>query len=110
MGRPRKVAITPEAREQEMINLAMSEAERRLRDGTAPAPLVMMFAKSGLGRERLERQRLEEENTLLRAKVEQIETSQQSNEKLDRVYRALRTYQGDPVEDEEYDDEPEDLY
>ena len=107
MGRPRKVAQTPEAREQEMINLAMNEAERRLRDGTAPAPLVMMLAKQGLGRERLERKRLEEENTLLRAKVEQIETSQQSNEKLDRVYRALRTYQGHEVEEEPDDDGPD---
>lgn len=108
MGRPRKSsARTPEAREQEMINLAMEEAERKLRDGTAPAPLVMMFAKAGLGRERLERQRLEEENVLLRAKVEQIESGAQSNEKLDRVFNALRKYQGHPVEDD--DDDP-DLY
>lgn len=107
MGRPRKsTAKTAEQREAEMINLSMDLAEQKLRDGTAPAPLVMMFAKAGLGRERLERQRLEEENALLRSKVEQIESGAQSNEKLDRVFRALRTYQGQPEED----DEDEDVY
>ncbi len=104
MGRPRKPPPrTAEAREEEMIALAMDDAERRLRDGTAPAPLVMMFAKSGLGRERLERQRLQEENTLLRAKVVQMESATQSNEKLDTVLKALRKYSGqaEPDEDDE---------
>lgn len=104
MGGPRKSsARTPEAREQEMINLSMQLAEEKLRDGTAPAPLIMMFAKAGLGRERLERQRLEEENILLRAKVVQMESATQSNERLDQVYEALRRYQGRPADDDHDD-------
>lgn len=107
MGRPRKSAArTPEAREQEMINLAMDLAEQKLRDGTAPAPLVMLFAKAGLDRERLEREGLAADNALRNARVDQIVDSTQSNEKLDRVFNALRVYQGLPPEEDEDDDSP----
>lgn len=106
MGRPRKSAArTPEAREQEMIALAMDLAEQKLRDGSAPAPLVMLFAKAGLDRERLEREGLEINNRLGHTKASQIEQMTQSNEKLDRVFKALRTYQGMPDEDEGEDED-----
>ena len=94
MTGPRKPARTPEAREQEMTALAMDFAERQLRDGTAPAPLVMMFAKPGFQQTRLQNERLIRENKLLEAKVEQMESATQSNEKLDAVLRALQKYSG----------------
>lgn len=94
MAGVRKPARTPEAREQEMIALSMDIIERQMREGTASAQILALFAKSGLGRERLERQRLERENTLLTAKVEQMESASQSNEKLDAVLRALQVYSG----------------
>lgn len=108
MGRPRKSsAKTSEQREAEMINLAMELSEQKLRDGTAPAPLVMMFAKAGLKRQQLEDSKLESEVHMLRAKVADMERAGQSNEKLDRVFRALRTYQGMPVDpdEEQYEDD-----
>lgn len=95
MASHKSTARTPEAREEEMIALATDEIERRIRDGSAPAPVLMMYAKAGLGREKLERIRLERENTLLRAKVEAMEAATQSNDKLDAVLRAFRTYSGD---------------
>lgn len=89
-----------------MIALAMDQAEKQLRDGTAPAPIVMMFSKEGLGRARLERDRLRAEVREKDAKIAQLEAASQSNEKLDEVLRAFRRYSGqdeDELEDEDYD-------
>lgn len=102
MGR-RSSAKTPEDREDEMIALATDLAEQQLRDGNAPAPLVNMLVRAGQRKERLERERLSEENKLLRAKVVSLETASQSDEKLDRIYNALRLYRGE-ADPEEYED------
>lgn len=102
MGR-RSTAKTPEAREDEMIALATNLAEQQLRDGTAPAPLVNMLVRAGQRRERAELEQKKEEIKLLQAKVQALETTSRSDEKLDRIYDKLRIYsgQGDP-EDYEF--------
>ena len=106
-GRPRgSSARTADAREQEMIALAMDLAEQQLRDGTISSQTHSLLVKSGLGRERLERQRLEQENIKLRAQVEQIKSESQSNELLEKVYRQLRVYSGQ-VDPNAVDDEDE---
>ena len=40
-------ALTPEAREDQMIALATNEAERRIRKGTASDPLLCTYIKYG---------------------------------------------------------------
>ena len=108
MGRPRKSsARTPEAREEEMIALATDYAERQLREGTAPAPIVAMYAKEGLSRARLENASLRATIREKDAKIAQLEAASQSNEKLDEVLRAFRRYSGQSDESE-YD--AQDLY
>ena len=45
-GKPRlEPAETPEAREQQMINLAMNAAEEKLRNGTASNSIIVHFLK-----------------------------------------------------------------
>lgn len=105
-GRPRgSSAKTSDAREQEMIALAMDLAEQQLRDGTISSQTHSLLVKSGLGRERLERQRLKSENIKLQAQVEQLQNQSQSNELLQKVLDSMRVYSGqvDPndVDDEE---------
>ena len=101
MGRPRKSsARSLAAREEEMIALATDRAETMLREGTAPAPIVMMYAKEGLGRAVLERDRLRAEVREKDAKIAQYEAASQSNEKLDEVLRAFRKYSGQDEEEE----------
>lgn len=47
-------ATTPEARENQLIALAMDEAERKIREGTASSQLICHFLKLGSEKERLE--------------------------------------------------------
>lgn len=91
MGRP---AITPEARENQLISLAVDLAERQLREGTASSQVITHYLKLGSTREKLERERLEEENKLLRAKTEAIENDKDSKIRYELVIKALRDYNG----------------
>ena len=60
-------ALTPEARENQLIALAIDRAEQQLLDGTASSQVITHYLKLGSSRERLERERLENENKLIRA-------------------------------------------
>ena len=61
-------ALTPEARENQMIALAVDLVEQRLLDGTASSQETTHYLKLGSMKNRLEMQKLEEENKLLRAR------------------------------------------
>ena len=105
-GRPRgSSARTSAAREQEMIAMAMDLTERQLHDGTISSQNLNLLVKSGLGRERLERQRLEQENIKLRAQVEQIKAASQSDELLNKVLDAMRVYSGQADPNDNHDED-----
>lgn len=87
-------ALTPEAREKQMIALAMDRAEQQLLDGTASSQVITHFLKLGSERERLERERLEEENQLLRAKTKALEDSADMKEMYEKAIKAMRDYAG----------------
>lgn len=93
-------ALDPEAREQQMVSLAVDLAEQQLRDGTASSQVITHYLKLGSMRERLERERLEEENKLLKAKTEQLKSEKRSEELIEEALKAFRNYagQGDPDE------------
>lgn len=91
--RPRP-ALTPEAREEQMIALAVNLVEQRLLDGTASSQETTHYLKLGSSKTKLEKERLREENELLRAKVKAIE----SNARIEQLYaeaiEAMREYAG----------------
>ena len=95
-------ALTPEAREKQMISLAMDRAEQQLMDGTASSQVITHFLKLGSERERLERERLAEENKLLRAKTKALEDSADSKEMFAEAIKAFKNYSGNGDEDDEY--------
>ena len=82
-------ALTPEAREKQMIALAMDRAEQQLLDGTASSQVITHFLKLGS-----ERERLEEENQLLRAKTKALEDSADMKEMYERAIKVMRDYAG----------------
>lgn len=96
-GRP---AITPEARENQLISLAVDLAEQQLREGTASSQVITHYLKLGSTREKLERERLEEENKLLKAKTKAIEDQGEYKELVAEAIKAMRNYsgKGDPEE------------
>ena len=91
LGRP---ALTPEARENQMISLAVDLAEQQLRDGTASSQVITHYLKLGSIREKLERERLQEENKLLRAKTETLQSQERSDEFYKKVIDAIKNYSG----------------
>lgn len=91
---PLKPAATLEGRENQLVSLAMDLAERQLLDGTASAQVISHFVKLGSTRERLEQQRLTNENILLGAKAEQISSSQRQEELYKEALNAMREYSG----------------
>lgn len=98
-GRP---ALTPEGREGQLVSLAIDLAEQQLREGTASSQVITHYLKLGTERERLERERLEEENKLLRAKTEALEAQKESKIQYEKILKALRNYNG-MGEPDEYD-------
>ena len=98
-------AMTPEAREGQLIALATDLVEQRLRDGTATSQEVVHFLRLGSMRERLERERLENENILLRAKTEAIESQARIEELYNGAIAAMKRYSGNCDEAEDEDDE-----
>lgn len=92
-------AIDPQDRENQLIALATNVAEQKLRDGTASSQLIVHYLKLGSTKERLEKEKLIEENKLLKAKTEALKTAQQTEEKYDRVIQAMKRYSGDGSEE-----------
>ena len=87
-----KPAPTPEARENQMIALATSLAEQQLLDGTASSQVITHYLKLGTMKEKLEREKLEEENKLLRAKTEALQSSKKVEELYLDALNAMKGY------------------
>lgn len=102
----RPPATTPEARENQLISLAVELAEKQLSEGTASAQVISHYLKLGSSREILEQERLARENELLTAKVEAMASSKRMEELYGKAIDAMRSYEGrEPIEtaDDYYD-------
>lgn len=99
-SKKRRPATTPEARENQLISYAMDLAEQRLLDGTATSQEVVHFLKLGSSKAVLERDRLMEENKLLRAKTEALKDAKDQKVLYEQALAAMRNYAGygDPDE------------
>lgn len=100
--RRRAPAKDPDIREMQLISAAIDLAEKQIKDGTASATVLTHYLKLGSGRERLERERLEAENHLLREKLEEAKSRKRSETFYEDVLKAMRAYSGQ--EDPEVDD------
>lgn len=97
-------ALTPEARENQMISLAVDLAERQLIEGTASSQVITHFLKLGTTKAELEKEKLKNENKLLEAKTKATESAEEVKVLYENAIKAFRNYngQGDP---EEYEDD-----
>lgn len=96
-------AINPDIRENQLVSLAIDLAEKQLREGKASSQVIVHYLKLGSSKERLEREKLEKENALLRAKADMIESTKKSEEFYEKALNAFKTYAG------RGDDEDEEL-
>ena len=95
-------ALTPEARENQMISLAVDLAEKQLQEGTASSQVITHYLKLGSMRARLEREKLAEENKLLRARTKSIEEAADMKDLYEKAIKAMARYSGNGDDDEEY--------
>lgn len=82
-----------------MISLAVDLAEQQLLDGTASAQVITHFLKLATTREQLEKEKLERENELLRAKTEALESAKHVEELYANALNAMRNYSGQGSDD-----------
>lgn len=88
-------AMSEEARENQMIALAVDLAEEQLRDGTASSQVITHFLKLATQKEKLERLKAEEEVKLLKAKTEALQSAKRVEELYSEALSAMKRYQGD---------------
>lgn len=100
----RRRARTPEARENQLMDLAVDLAEKQLSEGTASAMVITHYLKLASQRSRLEQEKLQNEIELLKAKTIAYEAEQKNDEKYIRALRAFSLYSGHPMEEEEVEE------
>lgn len=93
-SRKMRPALSPEARENQMISLAMDLAEQQLRDGTASSQLITEFVKRGSTKSRIEQEILEEQKELTKAKTQSLQSVQRIEELYTNALDAMRNYSG----------------
>lgn len=101
----RAAPMTAEDAEDELISLAVDVARRRLLDGSASNQLVSEIIKMGTVKERLQKEKLQKENELLRAKTENLKSQKNMEELYAKAIEAMRSYSPTPYEVEETEDD-----
>ena len=94
-GKKRRPALTPEAKEQQMIGLAMDLAEEQLRNGTASPSVINHFLKLGSSREQIEQAHLSKKVEHLDAQIDSIHSTAQIEELYKNALDAMRLYSGE---------------
>lgn len=94
ISRTPRPALTPEARQNQLISAAVNLAEKQLLAGTASSQVITHYLKLATEKERRENEKLERENELLRAKTEALQSSQRVEELYANALDAMRLYNG----------------
>ena len=97
-------ARTPEARENQLINMAVDETERRLRDGTISSQLLAILLKLATTRSQLELEKLRSDIALQKAKRTEIDERSSDRELFEEALKAFTSYKGGSIDEDEYED------
>lgn len=95
----RPPAITLEDREDELINLALEQAEERIRSGKASDSLLIQFIRQSSIKAQLEKEKLEADVELAKAKAESIRQSDRIEELYIEAIEAMKKYSGQSEDD-----------
>lgn len=96
-------ALTPEARENQLISLAVDLAEQQLIEGTASSQVITHFLKLASTKEKLEKEKLQNENVLLKTKVETLQAQTRMEEMYENAIKAMSLYKGQEEEEPDQD-------
>lgn len=93
-SRPMRPALTVEARESQLVNLAIDLAEKQLREGTASSQVITHYLKLGSTKERLEKEILEKQKQLIEAKAQSINDEKDRKVLYKEAIEAMKRYSG----------------
>ena len=93
-------ALTPEARENQLISRAVDLAEQQLINGTASSQVITHYLKLGTMKNQLELEKLKQENELLKAKTDAMQSMQKTEALYQKALQAMRDYSGMELEDD----------
>lgn len=93
-----------EARENQLISLAVDLAEKQMMEGTASSQVITHYLKLGTTRERLEKEKLERENSLLKAKADALASVKATEELYRKAIDAMQMYRGNVDSEDSSDD------
>lgn len=85
-------ASTPEAREAQMVNLAVEVAEKQMREGTASSAIITHYLKLASKRETLEREILEKQSRLIEAKAQNLDKDREAEDLAKAAIEAMKNY------------------
>jgi len=100
---PSPPAGTPEARENQLIALAVDLAEQQLRDGTASSQVITHYLKLGSTKEKLEKEIMAKQAQLLDAKTEALKSAKHIEELYADAMKAFRGYSGQSTQENDED-------
>ena len=92
--RKSRPALTPEARENQLIAKAYDLVEQRLDDGTATSQETTHFLKLGSVKAKLELEKLRKETDLLVSKMEVLDSAKRMEELYSEALDAMKRYGG----------------
>lgn len=103
---PRRIrpALTPEARENQLISLAVDLAEKQLMEGTASSQVITHYLKLGSTKEKIEKEILEKQKELISAKTEALQSAKRVEELYADAIKAMQRYSGNGDSEDESDD------
>ena len=93
-------AMSEDARENQLIAMAVNLAEKQLREGTASSQVITHFLKLGTQQAKLENEKLKHENELLAVKKQAIESTKRIEDLYANAIKAMRSYAGSPDQEE----------
>ena len=93
-------ALSPEARENQLISRAVDLAEKQLIEGTASSQVITHYLKLGSTKERIEKEILEKQKELISAKTEAMRSAKRVEELYANALNAMRRYSGQSESDE----------
>lgn len=91
---------TPEARENQMIGYAVDLAERQLREGTASSAVIVHYLKLGTVKQQMELEKLRNENELLKAKTDALQSAKNVEALYTEAIKAMQIYSGNGSEED----------
>ena len=102
-ARKSRPALTPEARENQLIAAAYDLAEKQIMEGTASSQVLTHFLKQGTVKAQIELEKLRRETELIKAKEEALQSAKQTQVLYEEAIAAFRLYNGYESREEQDD-------